>query len=279
MTILALEADPAQTTVIRHVVRDIVQADVTVVDSIERALQTLHAETPDVVLVPALLSPTDEADLLSAIRQLPDAGHVEVLTTPRFSRSEPQTAQQPRAWLRWGWHQPSANGVPPSRGAEDETRLFAERLRWTLQIARERRQPEEDYLSAPEDVMSSAEALVDRPPVVPSAAPVSSTPAADARSARVLEDDERRQQRRVFGPFEGCWRGLVDTPVSIRDISEGGCFVNAFCEIEVDQKLTLTVEVPGGDTIEVNGLVVHALPGFGFAVRFVDLADRVRMLF
>ena len=45
------------------------------------------------------------------------------------------------------------------------------------------------------------------------------------------------------------------------------------------QKLTLTVEVPGGGTIEVNGLVVHALPGFGFAVRFVDLSDRVLMSF
>jgi hypothetical protein len=123
--------------------------------------------------------------------------------------------------------------------------------------------------------MFSAEALVNRQPVLQSAAPVSSTSAAGARSSRFLEDDERRQHRRVSGPFEGCRRGLIDTPVSIRDISEGGCFVNALDDVEVGQKLTLTVEAPGGGTIEVNGLVVHAMPGFGFAVRFVDLADRV----
>jgi hypothetical protein len=100
MTVLAIEADPAQTAMIRHVACDMLQADVTVVDSLERAVRTLHAGTPEVVLVPALLSPADEADLLSAIRLLPDAGHVEVLTTPRLKscgaagrRKAPRVAQ------------------------------------------------------------------------------------------------------------------------------------------------------------------------------------------
>jgi len=213
MTILALEADPTQANMIRHVARDIVQADVAVVDSLDAALRVLHAETPDVVLVPALLSPTDEADLLSAIRRRPDAAHVEMLTTPRFSVDE-RKAGKPRAWLRWGWHDPSAKRGPSGGGVGDETRLFAERLRWTLEVAGERRAREED--------------LVSRQPAAP--------------SSRASGDDERRQQPRVFGPFEGQWRGLVDTSVSIRDISEGGCFVNAFCEIDVGQKLTLTKE-------------------------------------
>lgn len=309
MNLLALEADPEQAAIIRHVAHDIVQADVTVVESLDHALQTLHTETPDVILVPALLAPSDEADLRSAVRELPDAHHVEMLTTPRFSRVGAQTAAKPRAWLRWGWHDsPSDRGLS-NLDVEDETRLFADRLRWTLQTVRERREPEEDW--SVEDVMfasdasgqssfrgtaphpvagsgddrlvkqtppglPSEEAAASRRPVVQPAEPVSPASAPGERPARVPADDERRQQRRVSGPFEGYRHGLLDMPISIRDISEGGCFVNALHDIEVGRKVTLTVEVPGGGVIAVNGLVVHAQPGFGFAVRFVDVADAER---
>ena len=49
MRILALEADPAQAAMIRHVAHDMVNADVTVVDSLDRALRTVLV-TPDITI-------------------------------------------------------------------------------------------------------------------------------------------------------------------------------------------------------------------------------------
>ncbi len=37
----------------------------------------------------------------------------------------------------------------------------------------------------------------------------------------------RRRHVRIAGPFDGCRVGALDTPLSIFDLSRGGCFVNA----------------------------------------------------
>lgn len=56
--------------------------------------------------------------------------------------------------------------------------------------------------------------------------------------------DERRQHDRAPGPFDE-WRvGLLDVPVRIYDISEGGCFVSAMHEQQAGIVFVLKVDLP-----------------------------------
>jgi hypothetical protein len=87
---------------------------------------------------------------------------------------------------------------------------------------------------------------------------------------------ERRRHVRVIGPFDGRRRGAIDTPILIHNLSEGGCFVDSLLQAEAGRRLTLGVSVPGEDWITVKAEVVHGQPGFGFAVRFVEMPDATR---
>jgi hypothetical protein len=87
---------------------------------------------------------------------------------------------------------------------------------------------------------------------------------------------ERRQHIRVDGPFDGCRRGVFDMPVIIHNLSESGCFVDSLHGVESGFQLTLGVQPTGEDWITMKSEVVRASPGFGFAVRFVEIPDAVR---
>ena len=87
---------------------------------------------------------------------------------------------------------------------------------------------------------------------------------------------ERRRHVRVIGPFDGRRHGAIDTPVLIHNLSEGGCFVDSLLQAEAGRPLSLGVSVPGEGWITVKAEVVHDRPGFGFAVRFVDMPDATR---
>ena len=62
----------------------------------------------------------------------------------------------------------------------------------------------------------------------------------------------------------------------IQNLSEGGCFVDSLFQAEVGRHLSLGVSVPGEGWITVKAEVVHGRPGFGFAVRFVEMTDATR---
>src|SRR5262252_452199 len=57
MNVLALETDAVQADAIRHVVCDLVGARLTVATSVEHVLHLLRTSVPDLVLLPALVSP------------------------------------------------------------------------------------------------------------------------------------------------------------------------------------------------------------------------------
>ena len=85
--------------------------------------------------------------------------------------------------------------------------------------------------------------------------------------------DERRQYDRAPGPFDG-WRvGLLDVPVRIYDISEGGCFVNAMHEQQAGVVFDLKIDLPHTGWITVKAETLYRKPDFGFAVRFVEMTD------
>jgi hypothetical protein len=86
----------------------------------------------------------------------------------------------------------------------------------------------------------------------------------------------RRRHVRVTGPFDGKRIGLIDTPVQIYDLSEGGCFVNSMQEQPEGREVELEIVLPGEGPIRVVAQTVYSRPGFGFAGRFTSLDDDAR---
>ena len=91
-----------------------------------------------------------------------------------------------------------------------------------------------------------------------------------------LAATNRRKSDRIPGPFDA-WRvGVLHTPVRIYDISLGGCFVNAMHEQAPGIVVTLEVQLPGEGTLELKAKTLYRRPGFGFAVRFIDMDPQKR---
>jgi len=87
---------------------------------------------------------------------------------------------------------------------------------------------------------------------------------------------DRRESDRVPGPFDA-WRvGYLQTPVRIYDISLGGCFVHAMHEQERGVIVMLQIQMPDDGCLEVKAETLYRRPGFGFAVRFIDMDDQTR---
>ncbi len=80
--ILAIEPDRRQAAHLSVIVRHQVGAELILADTTEGALDAIGNRVPDLVLVPALLSPTDDAALAAALRVIAAAAHVRTLTIP-----------------------------------------------------------------------------------------------------------------------------------------------------------------------------------------------------
>ena len=65
-------------------------------------------------------------------------------------------------------------------------------------------------------------------------------------------------------------------PIVIHNLSESGCFVHSLHAVETGFQLTLGVQPTGEDWLTMKSEVVRGSPGFGFAVRFVEIPDAVR---
>jgi PilZ domain-containing protein len=477
MFVLAVEPDKRLAATVREVVCDMVRADLTVVQSVERAIETLRTSIPDLILLPPLVSPADEASLVEVLRSLPGCSHIEMLMTPTFEE-QPETVT-PRGWRSWGARR-AVNGT----SGVDERKLFAERLGWSLVRARQQKEllqrvsesapagepvqpvdlldnPSETTALVPVSVdvaavvsaqvvsapsiargfernrrsnprfaanelrglrearirfgpqvslvdVSVGGALIEtdtclKPdteavlelignlqrtvpfrvvrseaarvggslryrgacaftqpidladlletrapePNVPAMVPFppeaeevldllsrrlpsirreqllqllsslrSGRPSANAFEREALElmnialsmttrsttmavpdqvtqpmvscdagsataDDpgdpsDRRQHLRVDGPFDGLRLGAIETPVIIRDLSEGGCFVDSLIDASPGRRLSIGLLVPGEDWITTTGEVIRGQQDFGFAVRFVNMPDDVR---
>jgi hypothetical protein len=89
--------------------------------------------------------------------------------------------------------------------------------------------------------------------------------------------DNRRRHIRVTGPFDGKRISLIDTPVQIYDLSEGGCFVNSMQEQKEGREVELEIELPTEGPIRVMAQTLYARPGFGFATRFTRIDESSQM--
>lgn len=80
--ILAIESDPERIVILRRLIREKLDADVIVADSVESAIDTLDAKRPDVIVTSSLLSFGDDQQLADHLRQAPALDHLPVLTLP-----------------------------------------------------------------------------------------------------------------------------------------------------------------------------------------------------
>src|SRR5690349_891659 len=87
-SILAIENDRSRVEWLTNTIRERLHAQLTVAANAREASKMLARRVPDLILVPSLLSPADEAVLMDVLRNNPGAAHVQMLTTPLFVQAE-----------------------------------------------------------------------------------------------------------------------------------------------------------------------------------------------
>src|SRR4051812_8978449 len=83
--VLVLEPDGAQAEQLLRVLRKRVRAEAILVKSTAAAIEVIDNQTPDLILVTALLSPRDEDRLMGHLRSLEGAAHLQTLTIPQLA--------------------------------------------------------------------------------------------------------------------------------------------------------------------------------------------------
>jgi hypothetical protein len=128
--ILAIEPDRRQRTALGAVVRQRVGAELILADTTERALEAIGNRVPDLVLVPALLSPQDDAALAAALRVIAAAAHVRTLTIPVLANeSKSQSSSGSGLLSRWRRGRdasPTPDGCDPAVFADQVAAYLAE---------------------------------------------------------------------------------------------------------------------------------------------------------
>jgi hypothetical protein len=150
--ILAIEPDRRQAAHVSAIVRHRVGAELILADTTEAALDAIGSRVPDLVLVPALLSPQDDAALNAALRVIAAAAHVRALTIPVFANGVEHESRGGllSRWMR-GRSDASSDGCDPA--------VFAEQIKEYLrEAAAERAAAVEDEL----DPLPVARRVVER---------------------------------------------------------------------------------------------------------------------
>src|SRR5437868_9172573 len=129
--ILAVEPDRRQSSHLTHIVRRL-GAELILAEAFEHALPAIGSRVPDLILVPALLSPEDDAALRFVLRVISGTSHVQVLTTPLFegATQKPSSRGLLPGFLR-------ARTVKASDGCDPDE--FARHIKSYLDSAAEKR--------------------------------------------------------------------------------------------------------------------------------------------
>ena len=130
--IIAIEPDRDQAAQLKDLVRRHTGAELILTDTTAHAINAIEQRVPDLVLIPALMSPEDDEALTTALRDTEDAKHVQTLTIPVLGTPQPKSLPQGVLSRLRGQSRPSG---PDSC----EPRLFAEQITEYLQrIAHDR---------------------------------------------------------------------------------------------------------------------------------------------
>ena len=100
----------------------------------------------------------------------------------------------------------------------------------------------------------------------------------------VLESRNRRQRQRINQYFDCTWQSVWgEERARLTSLSPTGCYIETRFSVPATGTAIhdLTVALPTGK-LHVQGTVIDAIPGVGFALRFIELdtdtLDRLRVL-
>jgi hypothetical protein len=86
--------------------------------------------------------------------------------------------------------------------------------------------------------------------------------------------DERRSSQRKRILLEAKWESMSNThEARVDDVSVGGCFVNTFGRVELNEQVNLQIELPSGEWLSLSGFVASYQPGVGFGMAFNSLSE------
>ena len=85
---------------------------------------------------------------------------------------------------------------------------------------------------------------------------------------------ERRSSQRKRLLLEAKWESMSHThEARVDDVSLGGCFVNTFGRVELNEQVNLQIELPSGEWLSLSGFVASYQPGVGFGLAFNSLSE------
>ena len=92
--------------------------------------------------------------------------------------------------------------------------------------------------------------------------------------------EERRSNERKRLLLEAKWESMSRThEARVDDVSLGGCFVNTFGRVELNEAVNLEIQLPSSEWLPLQGRVASYQPGVGFGLAFTSLSeDEIRIL-
>ena len=86
--------------------------------------------------------------------------------------------------------------------------------------------------------------------------------------------EERRSNQRKRILLEAKWESMSRAhEARVDDVSVGGCFVNTFGRVELNEQVNLQIELPSGEWLSLTGYVASCQPGVGFGMSFDSLSE------
>ena len=83
---------------------------------------------------------------------------------------------------------------------------------------------------------------------------------------------ERRHTERKRVLLEAKWESMSRRhQARVDDVSLGGCFVNTYGQVELNEPVSLHILSPSGVWLNLRGTVVTYQPGVGFGISFTGL--------
>jgi hypothetical protein len=232
------------------------------------------------VLLPWLVTAVDEAALVEFLRTAPQHAHVEVLMTPALSALRGQNEQ--RGWLRRA----------ARRGASDlnigvQTAGFAERIKWSLEIANERHVLSGDtgpaVSTAPPSLVRALKDVMAENGHELTALQLSD---ANTRMLQKLEDDRRVYRRFSVHELQALRGARIKygPNVALIDVSAGGALLESESRLYPESEAILEL-ARGEDKIVVPFRVLRSQftalggsPRYRGACEFKSLLDVSELL-
>jgi hypothetical protein len=126
--ILAIEPDRRQAAQLTSLIRARVNADLVLAETAEQALHAIGDRVPDLVLVPALLAPQDDATLAGALRVIAAAARIQMLTIPVLATTSRKKKPQGvlAKWRRLRAEPAASGGCDPAMFGDQIAAYLAE---------------------------------------------------------------------------------------------------------------------------------------------------------